>query len=358
MSNMKESGKVGITITGAAIGIISVILVLLGNPQNMGFCIACFLRDTTGALHLHSSANVQYVRPEIIGIVFGSFAISVLKKDFNPRIGSSPLLRFIIGFIVMLGALVFLGCPLRMVLRLGGGDLNALVGLVGFAAGIAVGCYFLSNGFSLGRAYKSSKAEGVSFPIIVVVLFVLFVTVPSLFAFSESGPGSMHAPVAAALLAGLIVGVLAQRTRLCMAGGIRDVILIKDYTLLLGFCAIFVFVLVGNLITGKFSLGFANQPVAHSAHIWNFLGMAAVGLGSAMLGGCPLRQLIMAGEGSGDSAIAVLGMMAGSAFAHNFSLASTANVGPSINGKVALIAGIAVLLIIAVVMTNKNRRSA
>ena len=32
---------------GVIIGIIAVALVYFGNPANMGFCIACFLRDTT-----------------------------------------------------------------------------------------------------------------------------------------------------------------------------------------------------------------------------------------------------------------------------------------------------------------------
>lgn len=31
---------------GVIIGIIAVALVYFGNPANMGFCIACFLRDT------------------------------------------------------------------------------------------------------------------------------------------------------------------------------------------------------------------------------------------------------------------------------------------------------------------------
>ena len=349
-----EKQKLG--ITGAIIGAIAVVLVALGNPKNMGFCIACFLRDTAGALHLHTAPIVEYVRPEIIGIILGSFAISVVRKDFRPKGGSSPLLRFIIGFIVMIGALVFLGCPLRMVLRLGGGDLNALVGLLGFIAGIGIGCVFLANGFTLGKAEKESAIEGTALPFMTIVLFVLFVAFPSLFLFSESGPGSMHAPVAAALLAGLVVGIAAERTRLCMAGGIRDIFLVKDYTLIIGFIGIFAASLVGNLITGNFNLGFSGQPVAHSKHIWNFLGMLAVGLGSVMLGGCPLRQLILAGEGSSDSAIAVLGMIAGAACAHNFSLASSADAGPGINGKAALIAGIIILLAIASIITVKERR--
>ncbi len=353
---MELKEKPRLLITGAVIGVASVILTVLGNPQNMGFCIACFIRDIAGSVHLHSAPIVQYMRPEIIGIIAGSFAISLITGDFRPRAGSSPVLRFIIGFFVMVGALVFLGCPLRMILRLGGGDLNALVGLLGFAAGIGTGCIFLSNGFTLGRSSDETRIEGAAFPAAAIFLFILFLAVPSLFSFSESGPGSMHAPVVAALAAGLIAGMLAERSRLCMAGGIRDLILIRDYTLILGFIAIFAASLIGNIITGSFSVGFADQPVAHDKHLWNFLGMMLTGLGSVMLGGCPLRQLVMAGEGSGDSAAAVLGMLFGAATAHNFSLAASAGTGPALNGKVAVIAGLVILMAIASIVTVKERR--
>ena len=47
----------------------------------------------------------------------------------------------------MVGALMFLGCPLRMMLRIGGGDLNALVGLAGFIVGIGIGIFALNKGF-------------------------------------------------------------------------------------------------------------------------------------------------------------------------------------------------------------------
>ena len=63
--------KTTIVVAGILIGVISAMLVFFGNPANMGFCIACFLRDTTGALGLHSAAAVQYIRPEIIGLVLG-----------------------------------------------------------------------------------------------------------------------------------------------------------------------------------------------------------------------------------------------------------------------------------------------
>ena len=138
----------GILLSGTVIGVTASLLVLLGNPANMGFCIACFERDIAGAVGLHSAAKVQYVRPEIIGLVLGAFIMALAGKEFRPQAGSSPATRFVLGAFVMIGALVFLGCPLRMVLRMGGGDLNALVGLAGFVIGIVIGILFLKRGFS------------------------------------------------------------------------------------------------------------------------------------------------------------------------------------------------------------------
>jgi len=250
---------------------------------------------------------------------------------------------------------MFLGCPLRMVIRLGGGDLNALVGLVGFAAGILVGVVFLKRGFSLKRAYKQTKIEGLALPVVLAVLFVLFLAVPALFKFSTEGPGSMAAPWIVALICGAVVGVLCQRSRLCMAGGIRDAFMFKDFNLLTGFAAIFVTIVVGNLILSKFNLGFAGQAVAHTDGVWNFLGMALVGWGSILLGGCPLRQLILTGEGNSDSAVTVLGMIFGAALCHNFGLASSAN-GPTVNGQIAVVLGFVVVLVIS--LTNVMKKEA
>ena len=346
-----------VILTGVAVGAAALVLTALGNPANMGFCIACFLRDITGSLKLHSAAPVQYFRPEIVGIVLGALIISAATGEFRPRAGSSPATRFVIGMFVMIGALVFLGCPLRMVIRMGGGDLNAFVGLAGFALGILIGVFFLRKGFTLKRSYEVGRTEGGVFPAALAILFVLVLIVPTVFAFSESGPGSKHAPVIAALLIAAVVGALAQKARLCMVGGMRDAFMFRDFTLLSGFAAIFVTVLAGNLILGNLK-GFSAylQPIAHASQLWNLLGMTLVGWGSVLLGGCPLRQLILAGEGNGDSAVTVLGMMAGAAFAHNFGLAGSAASlndgvysagGIGAAGKIAVGIGFAVLLVIS-----------
>lgn len=348
---MKE--KRNIILAGGIVGLLSVILVYFGNPKNMGACIACFLRDTAGAVGLHRAEVVQYIRPEIIGIILGAFIIALFTKEFKVKGGSSPFLRFILGAIVMIGALVFLGCPLRMVLRLAGGDLNAVVGLIGFAVGIFIGIQFLNKGFSLKRSYNLNKAEGYAMPVIAILLLILLISAPAVIFFSEKGPGSMHAPIWMALGAGLIIGIAAQRTRLCMVGGIRDLIMFKDSYLISGFLAVFVVTLIGNLILGNFKLGFEGQPIAFNDGLWNFMGMVVTGWGSVLLGGCPLRQLILSGEGNADSAITVMGMVVGAAFAHNFKLASSAE-GATPNGKIAIFICIAALVCISVACMNKS----
>ena len=84
-----------VILTGVVIGIAALVLTALGNPANMGFCIACFERDIAGAVGLHSAAKVQYVRPEIIGLVLGSFLMALASKEWKARAGSSPALRFV-----------------------------------------------------------------------------------------------------------------------------------------------------------------------------------------------------------------------------------------------------------------------
>ncbi|MFR1988613.1 MAG: YedE family putative selenium transporter [Oscillospiraceae bacterium] len=194
-------------------------LTALGNPANMGFCIACFERDIAGAVGLHSAAKVQYVRPEIIGLVLGSFLMALASKRMESQsrfVSRAPLCARRLRR--MIGALAFLGCPLRMVLRLAGGDLNAVVGLAGFAAGIFLGTIFIRKGFTLQRNYATKTLDGTVLPAVMVGLLILFLAVPTLFKLSEEGPGSKHAPFLIALLIALVVGALAQKSRICMVG--------------------------------------------------------------------------------------------------------------------------------------------
>jgi uncharacterized protein len=355
----------GIVLTGAVIGVLAPLLQKLGNPPNMGICVACFERDIAGALGLHRAAVVQYIRPEIVGFVLGALIAAFAFREFKARAGSAPIVRFVLGVFAMIGALAFLGCPWRALLRLTGGDLNAVVGLAGLAAGIAIGVQFLKAGYNLGRSHKTYPVVGWIMPVVMAVLLLLLVfnvktgENGALF-FSASGPGSMYAPLLVSLVVGLIIGFLAQRTRFCTMGSIRDVILMGDTHLISGLGALVVVAFVANLVLGQVSVGVFGQPVAHSSHLWNFLGMALAGLAFALAGGCPGRQLFLSGEGDGDAGVFVLGMIVGAGLAHNFALAGSPDKvadgivgGVSPYGMAAVVVGLVVCAIIGFTMREK-----
>ncbi|WP_267524318.1 YedE family putative selenium transporter [Campylobacter sp. MG1] len=344
-------------LAGACFGILAPVLVYFGNPANMGVCAACFTRDIAGALGLHNASIVKYIRPEIIGLVLGAFLSAFLAKEYRPRMGSSPIIRFFLGVFAMIGALVFLGCPWRMFLRLSAGDLSAIAGLFGFLAGIWVAVIFLKKGFSLGRNYISSNINGYIFILFALILLILLVlktnTDFKFIDFSAKGPGSLHAPILISLVVGIFLGFLFQKSRFCSVGAIRDMIILKDSHLLQGLIALIVFAIITNLIFGFTKIGFNEQPIAHNDFIWNFLGMFLSGLAFTFAGGCPGRQLVLAGEGDSDAGIFVLGLLFGAAFAHNFALASS-GAGIGENAPIAVILGIVFCIFIGIFARNKR----
>ena len=350
----------GIISVGVFIGVFAPLLQKWGNPGNMGICVACFERDIAGALGLHRAAVVQYVRPEIIAFVLGALIAAYLFKEFRPRAGSAPIVRFMLGAFAMIGALVFLGCPWRAMFRLAGGDGNAIFGLLGLIGGVWIGTLFLKGGYNLGRVQQTYTSVGWLLPLTMLGFLVLMLVFPQVqgepnsgvLFYSIKGPGSMHAPLIVSLCVGLSIGFLAQRTRFCTMGAIRDMVLFRQGHLLSGVIVLVIVAFITNSIVGQFHPGFAMQPVAHTMQLWNFAGMVLAGLAFCLAGGCPGRQLFMAGEGDGDAAVFLLGMIVGAGFAHNFGLASSPKgVGP--HGIAAVIIGLLVCLFIGFTMRKK-----
>ena len=354
------AGGSGIVVSGMIMAALAVGLQYAGNPQNMGLCVACFERDIAGALALHRAEIVQYLRPEIPALLLGAFIAALLSGEFKPRGGSAPLVRFVLGAIAMFGALVFLGCPWRALLRLAGGDLNALTGLAGLIAGVGIGSLFFKKGYSLGRATPQQKGAGLVMPVLMGGILLLLVAFPQIadmaqngpIFYSLKGPGSMHAPILISLAAGLVVGFLAQRSRFCTMGAFRDLLMFRHIHLLSGVIAFVVVAFGLNLALGQFNPGFDGQPVAHAQHLWNFLGMLTAGWAFALAGGCPGRQIFMAGEGDSDSGLFVLGMIVATAFAHNFGLASSPKgIGPY--GDIIVYICLGLLLCLSLIHSRK-----
>ena len=173
-----------LALSGVVIGLLVMLLAMSGNPANMAICVACFIRDAAGALKLHTAAPVQYFRPEIVGFVCGSFLISMATKEYRSTAGSAPMVRFLLGAVMMIGALVFLGCPLRQLILAGQGSSDSAVTFLGMLLGAA----FAHNFNLVGSAAKAATATDAVVPggpampgkiaviVCIVLLFVIAAT--------------------------------------------------------------------------------------------------------------------------------------------------------------------------------------
>lgn len=348
-------------IMGAVLGVGAVLLSDFGNPANTGLCVACFMENVVGSLGFHNNTRMQYLRPELIGFVLGSFALSIFRKEFRSSGGSSPLLRFFVGMLLIIGCSVFIGCPLKLFLRLTAGDMSAITGLFGLVAGIYVGLEFIENGFQLGEAKPAPRTNGLIVPGFMAFLLLLALVQPSFINQSEKGSAAQHAPFLLSLGVGLLIGALAQRTQFCITGGIgrlflwgpREVMNCPRSTgLLIGIGSFFGFALVANLLTGQFNFGIHGQPSSNLSFGWSFLGMFMVGFGSILIRGCPLRQLVAAGQGDNDAGAAVMGMLVGAALVQNWGLSGNAE-GTPLEGQIAVLTGISLLFIVG--LMNRKR---
>lgn len=363
---MKNMTKKNILFLGVLAGVVAIILAKGGNPKNMAICAACFIRDMAGAMRLHNAAVVQYFRPEIVGIAVGAFIISLLNKEYKSSASTPVALvtRFIGGITMMIGALVFLGCTTRMTLRMAAGDISAYVGLIGLFLGVGTGFFFLKNGYALPKKVEINKSIGAIFPAVMSILLVISVATPY-FAASQKGPGSMHAPFIVSLLGGITFGIVAQKTRMCFTGSFRNMIFMKNFEMIIPIAGMFFTVLIYNIVTKQFAFT-PYGAIAHNQNLWNILGLYVVGLAGTLIGGCPLRQIVLAGQGSIDSVVAVIGMFVGAAMAHNLKLAAAPSAkatekaaavlgGPGKNGQIAIFICIVVLLAIGFMNLKKKK---
>jgi uncharacterized protein len=357
-----------IIVSGLVIGSVAAFLVYLGDPGNTGMAATCFLRDIAGALVLHEHIGFQYIRPEIIGVVLGAMGAAFAFREFKPRGGSSPLVRFFLAMLLMVGALTFLGCPTRVILRLAGGDLGAIAGILGLALGIFIGVIFLKRGFDLSRVVAQPAIAGWIMPVFMLLLLAAVIFKPSVIAFSTEGFGAYHPIWYISLVGGLIVGVFMQRSRLCFMGAWRDIFIIKNTYLMTGVVAAFIATLVVNLLLGQFNMGSAmdftpfpfqtsignvDQAMSQPAQIWNFMGMILVGITATMLGACPLRQIVLSGTGDTDAGVVVMGFIVGSALVRNLGASSCGGALAEF-GPVAVMGSLVVVVAFGFLMRPKS----
>lgn len=343
-------------ISACIIGLFSSILSYKGNPINTGICISCFIENYAGALKLHKNIYMQYLRPEITFIILGSFISSILRNEFQPRISHSIIHSFFGGFFMIVGSAIFIGCPIKMLLKLAGGDLNAISGISGLVCGVYLGTFLLKDGIDTSLFTIKKLNNSYSSYILIVLIMVIFlisIFYPGTLAESLSGAGAEKAPLALSITFGLIIGYISQISRFCVTGATRNSIILKDFTGLIALFSLTFFAFIINIFLGKFNLGIYGQPGSHTQWIWSYLGMLLTGYIAVIIDGCPFRQLVKTGEGDINAQVSFFGMLIAGAFVQNFNILSDSS-GPTISGKIWLLSGFIIFSLITIEL-RKNR---
>ncbi|TLN23753.1 YedE-related selenium metabolism membrane protein, partial [bacterium] len=153
-------------LAGAALGLAVSLLAFWGNPVNTGICISCFMENFAGAMGLHENSRMQYVRPELLGFLLGGFLMALASREVRVKSSGGGAGAFILGLLMIIGSAVFIGCPIKMLLRLAGGDLTAVSGAAGLVAGVWVGIKSLSGPDPKIFSKSSEGSRGVFFILI------------------------------------------------------------------------------------------------------------------------------------------------------------------------------------------------
>lgn len=329
-------------------------LAYLGNPANSGICISCFMENATGALGLHANLRMQYIRPELLGFFLGSWGAAVLAREFRPRWRGAGASLFGFGFLMMVGSAVFIGCPIKAVLRLAAGDLTSVPGLAGLVVGVGVGVGLLRRGVwgAEGRTISASRVVPLG-AVLAALSLTALTFVPGALRESTAGGGALHAARWLSLAAGLALGAVCQRSRFCITGSLRDVLLTRSGWPAAALGGAIAAALLVNVFTAQFSLGYHGQPGSHLDELWSALGMGLVGVVAVLAGGCPFRQIIRSGEGDLDALTVTLGMICGAALVQSWNMGATA-AGVPPGGRIAVLLGLAGTFALALPRGEKN----
>lgn len=120
-------------------------------PSAYAFCLACHVRDlvnTVVNVVLRTTFQTTVIAKRALmvtspGVLLGAFLAARLSREHRAQPVQRPLIYFLLGFSVMTAGIIIFGCPTRIVLRAGYGELYGIVALVGMLVGIICGAFLL-----------------------------------------------------------------------------------------------------------------------------------------------------------------------------------------------------------------------
>ncbi len=114
-------------------------------PSAYAFCLSCHVRDLVNTL-VNAALGLRFEVTEVAGrallltspgVLLGAVIAARLNGEARPRKADRPTLFAVLGFLVMIVGIVIFGCPTRIVLRAGYGEIYGIVALAGMLGGIA-----------------------------------------------------------------------------------------------------------------------------------------------------------------------------------------------------------------------------
>ena len=122
-------------------------------PACYSFCLTCHVRDlvntVTNFLFGTRFETAYLARRALMltspGVIIGAFVTSRLFGEYRRVKSSRPALFFLSGFTVMIIGILIFGCPIRIVMRAGYGDLYGIAALAGLFAGVYIGTLIIRS---------------------------------------------------------------------------------------------------------------------------------------------------------------------------------------------------------------------
>ena len=114
-------------------------------PSAYAFCMSCHVRDllntaVNAIFRTHYQITAVAERALLLtspGVLLGAFIAARINRETRALKPDRPLISAVIGFLVMTVGIIIFGCPTRIVLRAGYGEIYGIAALLGMLAGIA-----------------------------------------------------------------------------------------------------------------------------------------------------------------------------------------------------------------------------
>ena len=123
------------------------VLLSVYPPSAYAFCLTCHTRDLINRVInavFHSNFQVSLISRRILfltspAILLGAYTAARSHGERHILRADRPVRFFLYGFVIMVLGILIFGCPTRLILRSGYGDIYAIAGVIALIVGILGG---------------------------------------------------------------------------------------------------------------------------------------------------------------------------------------------------------------------------